>query len=144
VKLKRAPDFLPGQQFDIRFEVHAPVNGSEAFNGGVPDERFTATIAKEGGAAKSIAEYFKLTEPALQKWNFTWFEDLFAQDAKNATRVNVASKIYRRVALYEPGKYTVTLNYYNGSKTTAANWTVRPLAETKKAKNVIFFIGTFL
>lgn len=27
-------DFLPGALFDIRLEVHAPVNGSEAFNNG--------------------------------------------------------------------------------------------------------------
>ncbi|KAH8893383.1 alkaline phosphatase [Thozetella sp. PMI_491] len=134
-------DFLPGQQFDIRFEVHAPVNGSEAFNGGVPDEKFTATIAKDGGAAQSIAQYFNRTsEPAIEKWTFSWWEDLFAQDAKNASVVNVASKIYRRVALYEPGTYTVTLNYFSG-KTTTATWVVRPIAKVKKAKNVIFFIG---
>ncbi|KAK3373821.1 alkaline phosphatase [Lasiosphaeria ovina] len=133
-------DFLPGQQFDIRFEVHAPTNGSEAFNGGVPDDKFTATITKEGQPAKSIAEFFKLSEPALEKWTFSWFEDLFAQDAKNASVVNVASKIYRRVAIYEPGKYNVTLTYYSG-KTTTAQWVVRPLAAKKKAKNVIFFIG---
>jgi len=27
-------DFLPGAYFDVRLEVHAPVNGTEAFNGG--------------------------------------------------------------------------------------------------------------
>jgi hypothetical protein len=27
-------DFLPGVLFDIRLEVHAPANGSEAFNNG--------------------------------------------------------------------------------------------------------------
>ncbi|KAK0720412.1 alkaline phosphatase [Lasiosphaeris hirsuta] len=133
-------DFLPGQQFDIRFEVHAPANGSEAFNGGVPDEKFTVTITKEGGKSKTIAEFFQLKEPAIEKWTFSWFEDLFAQDAKTPSVVNVASKIYRRVALYEPGKYTVTLKYYSG-KTTTAEWTVRPLATQKKAKNIIFFIG---
>ncbi|KAK3359333.1 alkaline phosphatase [Lasiosphaeria hispida] len=133
-------DFLPGQQFDIRFEVHAPVNGSEAFNGGVPDEKFNVTIAKEGGRSKSIANFFHLEEPTIEKWTFSWFEDLFAQDAKTPSVVNVASKIYRRVALYEPGTYTVTLKYYSG-KTTTASWAVRPLATQKKAKNIIFFIG---
>ena len=133
-------DFLPGQQFDIRFEVHAPVNGSEAFNGGVPDEAFTVSIAKGTEPAKSIAEFFNHEEPELEKWKFSWYEDLFAQDAKNATIVNVASKAYRRVALYEPGEYTVTLNYYDG-KQTVANWVVRPIASAKRAKNVIFFIG---
>lgn len=99
------------------------------------------TIAKEGTAAKSLTSFFNTTEPALEKWTFSWYEDLFAQDAKNATIVNVASKIYRRVALYEPGNYVVTLSSYNGAKVTKAIWTVRPLATTKKAKNVILFIG---
>lgn len=137
-------DFLPGQVFDIRFEVHAPVNGSEAFNDGVPDEAFTVTIAKSSSAestSSSVAEFFGLDEePEVEKWTFSWFEDLFAQEAGNKTVVNVASKIYRRVALYEPGEYTVTLNYYGG-ETTVASWTVRPLAEEKRAKNVIIFIG---
>ena len=134
-------DFLAGQLFDIRLEVHAPVNGSEA-NGGVPDEKFTFTIAKDGAAAQPAASFFKIAEPAIEKWDFSWYEDLFAEDSKNASFVNVASKIYRRVALYEPGEYVATLNYYNGTNTTA-NWLVRDLQETKKAKNVILFIGRF-
>jgi hypothetical protein len=134
-------EFLPGQYFDIRVEVHAPVNGSEAFNKGVPDESFTVSITKEGGAAaKSVTAFFGLQEPKLEKWTFGWYEDLFAEDAKNRTLVNVASKAYRRIALYEPGKYTVTLSYFSG-KTTTARWTVRPLAKVKKAKNIIIFIG---
>lgn len=56
-------DFLPGQEFDIRFEVHAPVNGSEA-NGGEPDQDFTVSIAKgSNGTATSVAEFFDLEEP---------------------------------------------------------------------------------
>jgi hypothetical protein len=59
-------DFLPGQQFDIRFEVHAPVNGSEA-NGGEPDKDFTVAIAKgPNGTAASIADFFDLEEPEGQ------------------------------------------------------------------------------
>lgn len=133
-------DFLPGQQFDIRFEVHAPKNGTEAFNNGIPDDKFSATIAKNDGPPKSIAAFFDVPEPAIEKWTFSWYEDLFAREAKARSVVNVASKIYRRVALYEPGTYTVTLAYYSG-KTTVASWVVRPLATEKKAKNVIFFIG---
>lgn len=141
-------DFLPGQEFDIRFEVHAPANGSEAFNDGMPDEAFTVTIAKSsssGGnsssSSSSVAAFFGLDqEPEVETWSFGWYEDLFAQEAGNETLVNVASKIYRRVALYEPGDYTVTLSYYGG-ETTVATWTVRPLAEQKRAKNVIIFIG---
>ncbi|TPX17270.1 uncharacterized protein E0L32_012260 [Thyridium curvatum] len=133
-------DFLPGQYFDLRFEVHAPVNGSEAFNKGVPDEKFTGTITKDGGSPKNIADYFKVSEPQLEKWTFSWYEDLFARDAKNKTIVNAASKIYRRIALNEPGTYKIKLNYYS-NKTTEATWVVRPIAKTKKAKNIIFFIG---
>ncbi|KAI1500962.1 alkaline phosphatase H [Biscogniauxia marginata] len=133
-------DFLPGQYFDLRLEVHAPVNGSEAFNDGVPDEDFLVTIAKEGGKAKSLAEFFDIAEPEVEKWDFQWYEDLFAEDAGTPSVVNVASKIYRRLAIYEPGNYVVQLSYY-GDKKTTANWVVRPLATKKKAKNVILFIG---
>ncbi|KAF3056284.1 Alkaline phosphatase H [Daldinia childiae] len=133
-------DFLPGQYFDLRLEVHAPVNGSEAFNNGEPDEKFSVTINKEGGESKTIAEFFDVAEPELEKWDFSWHEDLFAKDAGTPSIVNVASKIYRQLAIYEPGNYVVTLNYYDGQKTTA-NWVVRPLATQKKAKNVILFIG---
>ncbi|KAI1455232.1 alkaline phosphatase-like protein [Annulohypoxylon moriforme] len=133
-------DFLPGQYFDLRLEVHAPVNGSEAFNDGVPDDKFTVTIAKEGGEAKGVAEFFAVDEPELETWDFKWYEDLFAQDAETPSVVNVASKIYRKIAIYEPGNYVVTLTYYDG-QTTTANWVVRPLATQKKAKNVILFIG---
>ncbi|KAI1214701.1 alkaline phosphatase-like protein [Annulohypoxylon truncatum] len=133
-------DFLPGQYFDLRLEVHAPVNGSEAFNDGVPDEGFSVTIAKEGGEARSVAEFFAVDEPELETWDFKWYEDLFAKDAETPSVVNVASKIYRRIAIYEPGNYVVTLTYYDG-QTTTANWVVRPLATQKKAKNVILFIG---
>ena len=66
-------DFLAGQLFDIRLEVHAPVNGSEA-NGGKPDPNFTFTIAKVGAKPETASEFFKIAEPALERWNFTWFE----------------------------------------------------------------------
>ncbi|PQE07816.1 alkaline phosphatase protein [Rutstroemia sp. NJR-2017a WRK4] len=139
----------PSQWFSLNYpalltptqspRVHAPVNGSEA-NGGVPDPNFSLTITKGDGAAQSAASFFKIAEPALERWNFTWFEDLFAQDAKTPSVVRVTSKAYRRVALYEPGEYVATLTYYNGTK-TVADWVVRPLQEQKRAKNVILFIG---
>jgi alkaline phosphatase len=66
--------------------------------------------------------------------------DLFAKDAKKASIVDVRSKAYRKIALYEPGEYTATLNYNNGSS-TKATWLVRDLAEERKAKNIILFIG---
>ncbi|KAI4935030.1 uncharacterized protein J4E92_002316 [Alternaria infectoria] len=132
-------DFLAGQYFDIRLEVHQPRNGSEFI--GLPlDEQFTFTLGKKGEEAKPVTEFFNLEEPKLEKWNFTWYEDLFARDAAKKTLVNVASRAYRRIALYEPGEYTATLNYNNGSK-TEATWLVRDLAEERKAKNVVLFIG---
>ncbi|OAQ63452.1 extracellular phytase [Pochonia chlamydosporia 170] len=133
-------DFLPGQLFDLRVEVHAPVNGSEAAHDGKPDEKFKVTIAKEGKGAKDITKFFGIKEPEVEKWTFKWYEDLFAEDKKTPSVVNVASKVYRKLVLNEPGKYTVTLQYYGGEKTTA-EWLVRPIVEKRKAKNVIFFIG---
>ncbi|KAI1832631.1 hypothetical protein DTO006G1_1671 [Penicillium roqueforti] len=138
-------DFLAGQYFDIRLEVHSPVNGSEA-RVGSPDENFTFTIAKKGNgkekgkSAVTAAKYFKIDEPQLEKWNFTWYEDLFAQDADTPSLVNVTSKIYRRIALYEPGEYEATLTYY-GKQKTVANWFVRDLPTKRRAKNVVMFIG---
>jgi hypothetical protein len=65
---------LAGQYFDIRLEVHQPTNGSEAI--GKPlDEKFTFTVAKKSnGTAKLATEYFKIQEPKLERWNFTYFE----------------------------------------------------------------------
>ncbi|KAL2889111.1 Alkaline phosphatase [Ceratocystis lukuohia] len=134
-------DFLPGQYFDLRVEVHAPENGSEAFNNGVPDHAFTTTIRKVGEeVARPISEFFPVDEPELETWQFGWHEDLFAKDAKSKSIVNVASRIYRRIRINEPGRYEVTLTYYNG-ETTVANWEVRPISNERKAKNVILFIG---
>ncbi|KAI9799528.1 MAG: hypothetical protein M1825_004454, partial [Sarcosagium campestre] len=132
-------DFLAGQYFDIRLEVHAPVNGSEA-NGGRPDVNFSFSITKNGSEPQDAAAYFQVEEPELERWNFTWYEDLFAKDEEKPSLVQVASKAYRRVALYEPGEYTATLTYYNGSE-TVVHWLVRELDEARKAKNVILFIG---
>lgn len=134
-------DFLAGQYFDIRLEVHSPVNGSEA-RVGEPDENFTFTIAKKGkdSAPVTATEYFKIDEPKLEKWDFTWFEDRFAEDAEKPSLVNVTSKIYRRIALYEPGEYEATLTYY-GEQKTVANWLVRDLPTKRRAKNVVMFVG---
>lgn len=133
-------DFLPGQFFDIRVEVHAPQNGSERVSYANPDTNFTLTIEKEGGSATPVTTFFKLEEPKLEQWNFTWFEDLYAEAAKTPSLVKVAAKAYRKVALYEPGQYIATLTYQNGT-TTYANWTVRDIAPLRKAKNVVMFIG---
>ena len=63
-------DFLAGQFFDIRLEIHAPVNGSEATDG-VPDEAFTFTLGKVGAAAQPANEFFGVKEPRLETWDFT-------------------------------------------------------------------------
>jgi len=69
-------DFLAGQYFDIRLEVHAPKNGSEAISS-APDANFKFTIQKLGNNTtppQNASTYFKTAEPALERWNFTWFE----------------------------------------------------------------------
>lgn len=133
-------DFLPGQYFDIRLEVHAPQNGSERVPYANPDSNFTFTIEKQGGTPRPAAAFFNVSEPRLETWNFTWYEDLYAEAAKTPSFVKVAAKAYRRVALYEPGQYIATLSYQNGSE-TVANWTVRDISPLKRAKNVVLFVG---
>lgn len=65
---------MAGQLFDIRLEVHAPVNGSEATGNATPDPNFEFTIAREGQEAQSATTYFEIDEPELETWNFTYFE----------------------------------------------------------------------
>jgi hypothetical protein len=65
-------DFLAGQLFDIRLEVHAPVNGSEATNGGLPDERFTFCIQSDKGSCTDVTKFFDVPDPALEKWSFSY------------------------------------------------------------------------
>lgn len=65
-------DFLAGQYFDIRLEVHAPVNGSEAYANGVPDENFSLTIGKVDEEALDVTEFFAVEDPEVEKWDFTW------------------------------------------------------------------------
>lgn len=134
-------DFLPGALFDIRLEVHAPVNGTEAYNGGVPDEKFTFCIQKgKKGKCEDVKKFFKVKEAELEKWEFSYFEDLFARDAGAPSVVNVASKAYRSLTLKESGDYYAKLTYYGRSE-TVAHWTVREANKKRKAKNVVFFIG---
>lgn len=137
-------DFLSGQYFDIRVEVHAPQNGSEAIEGYTePDTDFTLNIRRDGGEdseGQFAVDYFQIEAPELETWNFSYYEDLFAQDNDEPTVVRVASKAYRRVALYEPGSYIATLSYQGGQE-TVANWTVRDIPNERKAKNVVLFIG---
>lgn len=43
-------------------------------NNTMPDRNFTFTIAKNGQQAQTAASYFKIAEPKLETWNFTWYE----------------------------------------------------------------------
>ena len=69
--------FLPGQYFDVRLEVHAPVNGSEAFNNGVVDEEFTFCIQVGDGKCEDASVFFKVSEPEVDTYNFTYVESVF-------------------------------------------------------------------
>jgi hypothetical protein len=64
--------FLPGQYFDVRLEVHAPVSGSEAFNKGVPDSKFTFCIQQGNRACTDAAKFFKSTPSVVETYNFTY------------------------------------------------------------------------
>ncbi|KAF7291995.1 Alkaline phosphatase [Mycena indigotica] len=132
--------FLPGQYFDVRLEVHAPVNGTEAFNGGIPDEKFTFCIQEGKGKCEEASKFFKSTWSDLQTYNFTYYQDQFALDASSPTVVNAAARSLRGLSLKKPGTYKATLKYYNG-QTTVATWFVRETPKTAAAKNVLFFIG---
>lgn len=130
-----------GQYFDIRLEVHAPQNGSQVVPGyTTPDTDFTFTIAKEGEEPVPVTQFFDAQEAAVERWNFTWYEDLFAQAAERPSVVEVAAKAYRKLQLTEPGDYVATLTYMNGS-TTTANWNVKDVPSKRRAKNVILFVG---
>lgn len=86
------------------------------------------------------AAFYNIEEPPVTAYNFSYYEDLFARDGDNATFVNVLTKSYRHVTLYNPGDYTAKLTYNNGME-TIAHWTVLPLCEKPPAKNVILFVG---
>lgn len=65
-------DFLAGQLFDIRLEVHAPVNGSESSNNGVPDENFQFCIQYGDESCVDVSQYFKIASPSIEKWTFSY------------------------------------------------------------------------
>ena len=80
------------------------------------------------------ASSFLQRSGAVTNYTFSWFEDLYARDAKTPTVVNVSATTWRNVALYQPGRYTARL-YYNGGSVTEMHWTVQPTA-SRKAKNL--------
>ncbi|CEQ39937.1 SPOSA6832_01510, partial [Sporobolomyces salmonicolor] len=133
-------EFIAGQVFDIRIEVQAPLNGSSSFNNGVPSPDFSLTISGDGAESIDISNFYGVESPAVQSYNFSYYEDLFYKDNGTATLVNVLAQDWRHVTLYNPGEYTLKLSY-NGGMQTLAHWTVLPLAEKRTAKNVILMVG---
>ncbi|KAH8832624.1 alkaline phosphatase [Flagelloscypha sp. PMI_526] len=113
-------DFLPGQYFDIRLEVHAPTSGPEAYGNGTADENFSFCIQKGNGGCTDAAKFFKTNAPALEKWSFTFvFTFASSRSYSHSTMLQLDFAI--------SGDYTAKLSYY-GSR-------------GRKAKNAIFFIG---
>ncbi|KXN84738.1 hypothetical protein AN958_12165 [Leucoagaricus sp. SymC.cos] len=157
-------DFYPRQLFDVCLGVHTPESGREASNSGVPDEAFSLCIKRGKGSCVDATKFFRARcEPAQGKQSFTrfyyvptrpitcssYFEDLFAQDAHQSTKVNVASRIYRAVFslvrafthdFTQPEEYTAVLTR-NSKNQTVANWVIREASTHRKAKNAILFIG---
>lgn len=112
-------------------------------NGGVVKPNYYLQIGKKGEELKSVDTFFGSSIMMNEtSYNFTYYEDLFAEDAGMPTVVNAKAKQYYNVALYDPGNYTAKLVYDDGNHETLANWEVLDLKhEGKKAKNVIFFVG---
>lgn len=86
-----------------------------------------------------IAQFFGRQEATASSYNFTYYEDLFAEDRQAPTPVNVLAKSYRNVQLHNPGTYKLLFKYNNGM-TTEATWEVKELCDAK-AKNLLLFIG---
>lgn len=51
------------ETFDIRVEVQAPVNGTEAYNNGVPNEAFSLKIGGEGAELIDVTKFFSIEDP---------------------------------------------------------------------------------
>ncbi|BGP38008.1 hypothetical protein JCM10449v2_001935 [Rhodotorula kratochvilovae] len=132
--------FIAGQAFDIRIEVHAPANGTAPFNNGVPSEDFALYIGGKGAELQEIASFYTIEDPVVERYNFTYAEDLWMQANGTETLVNVLAKSYRHLTLFNPGEYKLKLQYNSGME-TLASWKVLPLAKERKAKNVILFVG---
>lgn len=147
--------------FDIRIELQTPVNGTEAYNGGIVNPIFKLEIGGKGQPLQEISAFYQIDAAPVEAYSYSYFEDLFARDNNSATLVNVLSQTYRHITLYafflsssyhisktnlcyytsfNPGLYTVLFTYNNGS-TTSAEWEVRDLVDAPTTKNVILFIG---
>jgi hypothetical protein len=88
-------------------QVQAPVNGSAPFNNGVPYPEFVLEIGGHGTELTPISNFYQIAEPPVESHSFDYFEDLFAEQNKTPTAVNVLSKNYRHLTLYNPGEYVL-------------------------------------
>ncbi|ODO05173.1 hypothetical protein L198_01862 [Cryptococcus wingfieldii CBS 7118] len=113
---------------------------TSAYNNGLPATDFTLKIGGRGAELIDVSQFFGIADPEVEKHNFTYYEDLFAEEEEAVTPANVLLKSYRNIQLHNPGQYDVEICYNNGM-ITKASWEVLPLAQEKKAKNVIFFVG---
>ncbi len=104
---------LPGALFDLRVEVHANA---------LPND-FTVTINDQ------VAEEFFSVAPTSENWEF---------GPEGETPTPAQSVIWRKVALNEPGEYTVKVTADGATQT--ATWTVRE-PQAGEAKNIILFIA---
>jgi hypothetical protein len=59
------------ETFDIRIEVQAPVNGSEAYNNGKPDPNFSVKIGGEGAELMDVTTFFGIADPAGEQSSTT-------------------------------------------------------------------------
>lgn len=59
------------ETFDIRVEVQAPVNGSEAYNSGKPDPTFSVKIGGEGAELVDVTTFFGIADPAGEQSSTT-------------------------------------------------------------------------
>jgi hypothetical protein len=61
----------PPETFDIRIEVQAPANGSEAYNNGKPDPTFSVKIGGEGAELVDVTTFFGIADPVGEQSSTT-------------------------------------------------------------------------
>ncbi|SAM00751.1 hypothetical protein [Absidia glauca] len=138
--------FLAGGLFDLRVEVHA-YDKKNKNPPPTPYKAFKTTVRKDNGDWVDASRYFHHTQPSLEQWNFNWtnsleveYADLLKSDAK-PVKVNVASRIWRKLKFDKPGTYYVKVDYGSKKSYTARYKVVEPKRPKHKAKNVILFIS---
>ncbi|CEP08239.1 hypothetical protein [Parasitella parasitica] len=139
--------FIPGAYFDIRVELHAYDKDTSKPTPPAYKE-FKTTIRKGNGKWYDINDYFKIkSQPKIENWDFNWVDSIdtmYAELLNNTNKpvnINVASRIWRKLRLTEPGEYEVKVQYGPKSSYSAKYLVVEPKKPKRKAKNVILFIS---